>query len=232
METNDTTIRVLIADDQILFADNLKLMLETLAQNITVIGIAYDGGEAVGMVDSLEPDIILMDVRMPGMDGVQATKTIRLKHPDQKIIMLTTFDDDTYVEAALIHGAVGYLLKNIKPNDLIMAINAVATGSILLSPDLVVRLLKHSDAGQPSNDPETESMHSAIATMSNREKEILNLIAKGYSNKKIAETVFLSEPTVRNYISAIYAKLGSKDRLEVMSIARKNIGNNPPYLDS
>jgi len=229
LDQEDAIIRILIADDQILFADNLKLMLETLTNDIKVIGIAYNGVQAIEMVDALGPDIVLMDVRMPQLDGVKATKAIREQHPDQKIMMLTTFIDDSYVESALNFGAAGYLLKNIKPKDLIQAIHAIACGSVLLSPALVVRLL-HRDTtpGETGDDSETEAIREVINRMGNREKEILKLIAKGYNNRRIAETLFISDPTVRNYISAIYAKLGSKDRLEVISIARKNIGLENP----
>lgn len=206
-----------------LFAENLKLMLETLAEDIKVVGIAYDGEQATGMVDILKPDLILMDVRMPILDGVKATKRIKQKYPEQKIVMLTTFVDDTYVESALNYGADGYLLKNIKPNELIDAINAVHSGSVLLSPDLVSLILRKSDVEEDYYDSDAENLRMVVKKMSSREKEILSLIAKGYNNHNIAEALFLSEPTVRNYISRIYAKIGSKDRLEVMAIAKTRI---------
>lgn len=226
LEQADVAIRILIADDQVLFADNLKLMLETLTNDLQVVGIAYNGAQAIELVDSLIPDIVLMDVRMPHTDGVQATRIIKRSYPEQKIIMLTTFIDDSYVESALNHGAEGYLLKNIRPEQLISAIRAVHGGSVLLSPALVSRLMHKQDEDSPV-DPESASIRETIAKMGNREKEILGLIAQGYTNKKIAEKLFISDPTVRNYISAIYAKLGSKDRLEVMTLARKNIKHTP-----
>jgi DNA-binding NarL/FixJ family response regulator len=198
-------------------------MLETLAEDIKVVGIAYDGEQATGMVDILKPDLILMDVRMPILDGVKATKRIKQKYPEQKIVMLTTFVDDTYVESALNYGADGYLLKNIKPNELIDAINAVHSGSVLLSPDLVSLILRKSDVEEDYYDSDAENLRMVVKKMSSREKEILSLIAKGYNNHNIAEALFLSEPTVRNYISRIYAKIGSKDRLEVMAIAKTRI---------
>jgi len=195
-------------------------MLETLTEDITVVGIAYNGEQALNMVDALNPDLILMDVRMPILDGVKATRLIKDKNPEQKIVMLTTFVDDTYVESALNFGAAGYLLKNIKPNELIDAINAIHSGSVLLSPDLVSLLLKKGDIEEDSSDWDTENLSMIIEKMSVREKEILSLIAKGYNNRTIADALFLSEPTIRNYISRIYAKIGSKNRLEVMSIAK------------
>jgi len=218
----------LIADDQVLFAENLKLMLETLAEDIVVVGIAYDGAEAITLVDSLHPDLVLMDVRMPHVDGVKATQLIRERYPEQKIVMLTTFIDDTYVESALNHGAAGYLLKNIKPNELIDAIFAVHSGSVLLSPDLVSLLLRKSESEEGHDDQDSEALGDLVRKMNMREKEILGLIAKGYNNRSIADTLFLSEPTVRNYISRIYAKIGSKDRLEVMAIAKSRTWDDLP----
>lgn len=222
MDSTPAGIRILIADDQVLFADNLKLMLETLTQDLHVVGIAYDGTQAIELVKKLDPDITLMDVRMPQTDGVEATRVIKEAYPENKIIMLTTFIDDSYVEAALQYGAEGYLLKNIKPAQLISAIRAVHGGSVLLSPTLVSRILHKEEDGEPVN-PEVKSIREIINKMGNREKEILGLIAQGYNNKRIAETLFISDPTVRNYISAIYAKVGSNDRLEVMSLVRKSI---------
>lgn len=221
MDTDsDAIIRILIADDQVLFAENLKLMLETVSHDLKVVGIAYNGEQAIELVDSLQPDLVLMDVRMPNTDGVEATRIIKESRPNQRIIMLTTFIDDSYVEAALNFGAEGYLLKNIRPEQLISAIRAVNAGSVLLSPMLVSRLMLKEEE---EIDPEIASTQAVIAKMSNREKEILSLIAEGYSNRRIADELFISDPTVRNYISGIYAKLGSKDRLEVISLARKSI---------
>jgi len=215
-----TAIRVLIADDQILFADNLKLMLETLTEDIRVAGIAYNGRQAVDMVDALAPDIVLMDVRMPELDGVQATQAIHARHPEQKIVMLTTFIDDTYVQDALFYGAYGYLVKNIRPDDLIASLRAVHRGSVLFSPDLLSSLARNIDA-RATEDAKDREAREIVKRLGNREKEVLRLVARGYSNKRIAEALFLSEPTVRNYISSIYAKVGTKDRLEVISIAQK-----------
>jgi len=221
VEQTEKPIRILIADDQVLFADNLKLMLETVTSDIQVVGIAYNGTQAIDKVSELSPNIVLMDVRMPHTDGVKATKIIKEMHPEQKIIMLTTFIDDSYVESALNYGAEGYLLKNIRPEQLISAIRAVDNGSVLLSPLLVAHLMHKTD--DEAVDAETKSIRETIAKMGNREKEILGLIAQGYSNRKIAEKLFISDPTVRNYISSIYAKLGSNDRLEIISLVRKNV---------
>ncbi|MDR1399857.1 MAG: response regulator transcription factor [Treponema sp.] len=216
----ESFIKILLADDQQLFSENLKLMLETLAEDIRISGIAANGREAVDMAESQQPDIILMDVSMPEMDGVEATKILHQKHPGIKIVILTTFPDDTYVQEALQYGAYGYILKNIRSEDLIASIRAISCGAVLLSPAILEKLLCWNTAKQDSVQ-ENNAYQEIVKRLGNREKEILKLIAKGFSNKKIADTLFISEPTVRNYISSIYAKVGTKDRLEVMSIAQK-----------
>jgi DNA-binding NarL/FixJ family response regulator len=218
-------IRILLVDDQQLFSDNLKLMLETLTEDIRVVGIATDGEMAVSMAEDVAPDLILMDVRMPGMDGVQATKIIHQDHPDIKIVMLTTFLDDTYVEDALQYGAYGYILKSIRSEDLIASLRAISRGSVLFSPAILQKLIPRIDPKLAVDEHEESDhdneYHEIISHLGNREKDILKLVAKGYNNKKIADTLFISEPTVRNYISSIYAKVGSKDRLQVISIAQR-----------
>lgn len=221
MEIEDAEkIRVLLVDDQRLFSENLKLMLETLASDITVVGIASNGREAIDMVPALAPTLVLMDVRMPVLDGVQATKSLHKSHPNLKIVMLTTFLDDTYVQEALNYGAYGYILKNIRPNDLIASLRAISRGAVLFSPDILSRLIPKIDAEPSAEDPDKE-LHEIVKKLGNREKEILRLVAKGFNNKHIAETLFIAEPTVRNYISSIYAKMGSKNRYEIISIAQK-----------
>lgn len=223
-------IRILIVDDQQLFSENLKLALETLAPDIEVIGIANNGQEAIDRVIITMPDLVLMDVRMPVLDGVQATKTLHAQYPELKIVMLTTFLDDTYVQEALAYGAYGYLLKNIRPDDLVASLRAVSRGSVLFSPDILSRIIPKLESHQADSEADKE-YHSFYNKLGRREKEILQLVAKGFSNKKIAETLFISEPTVRNYISSIYAKFGSKDRLELISVAQKaNIGKDEQDL--
>jgi DNA-binding NarL/FixJ family response regulator len=216
-------IRIVLVDDQQLFSDNLKLMLETLAEDITVAGIACNGLEAVEAAKRINPDLILMDVRMPGMDGVEATNIIHRQFPDIKIVMLTSFLDDNYVEEALRYGAYGYILKTIRSEDLIASIRAIFRGSVLFSPELLKKLIPRMDSKTNREDPDGagSEYREIISHLGNREKDILKLVARGYNNKKISDTLFISEPTVRNYISSIYAKVGSKDRLQVMSIAQK-----------
>ncbi len=212
-------ISILIADDQLLFAENLKIMLETLTDDIRVAGIAADGVQAVEMAEALNPDIILMDIRMPNMNGVDATKAILRKNKSQKIVIMTTFQEEDYVTATLNHGAIGYLLKNMKSSDLITALRAVNNGSVLISPQVISQLLRHAD--EEMDEAEAARCRSLYESFSNREKEVLHMMASGYSNRRIAQTLFLSEPTVRNYISSIYAKLGTNDRMEVIASAKK-----------
>jgi len=216
-------IKVLICDDQILFADNLKIMLETLADDIRVIGISYDGESVVESAYSLKPDIILMDVRMPGVDGVEAVKRIKQHIPNQKIIMLTTFVEDLYIQHALNEGVIGYIVKNIRPEELIDCIRLANKGSLFVSSQLISKFLNTCEKGSDNQDEGTERIRQVYESLGPRQKEILELMSKGYNNKKIAEALFISEPTVRNYISGIYAALGSNDRLEIITMAQKVI---------
>jgi DNA-binding NarL/FixJ family response regulator len=216
----ENPIRILLADDQSLFSENLKLMIETMTHDMRIVGIASNGEEAVSLTEQLKPDLVLMDVRMPVMDGVNAVKIIHQKIPELKIVMLTTFLDDAYVEESIHYGAYGYIIKNINPEDLVASLRAIHRGAVLFSPDILSKLATHMN--QNFVDIEDMNEYQAIIDhLGQREKDILKLVAAGLNNKKIADVLFLSEFTVRNYISSIYAKIGSKDRLEVMSIARK-----------
>ena len=217
---NKERINLLLVDDQQLFSENLKLMLETLSEDIRVIGIADNGKEAVSMAETQQPDIILMDVSMPVMDGVEATKIIHEKYPEIKIVILTTFPDDSYVKDALHYGAYGYILKNMCSEDLISSIRAISRGAALFSPAILEKLV-HKEDIKPGRSHESIEYKEILNRLGNREKEILKLVAKGYSNNEIADSLFISEPTVRNYISSIYAKVGTKDRLQVMSFGQK-----------
>jgi DNA-binding NarL/FixJ family response regulator len=206
--------RILLADDQILFVESLKSVLEERAQDFDVVGIAHDGEEAVSLAATLAPDVILMDVRMPRMDGVQAARRIHELHPAARIVMLTTFDDDDYVEVALKFGAIGYLLKNIPPNELIRALRSVRSGVTQISPEILEKLLSRRDqakAAHPGHLPPGE-------TLTNREREILDLIADAYENHQIATRLGISEQTVKNYVHSLYEKLGVSNRIQLMKI--------------
>lgn len=205
-------IRVVIADDQTLFAEGLKTILESRAPDIQVVGIARDGNEAVELTRRLSPDIVLMDVRMPGMDGVDATKKIHEAQPDVHILVLTTFDDDEYVKHSLAYGAIGYLLKNRPPAELIDSIHAVQNGILQIDPGVAKTLIHH--VREPSvND---DDILKSLTSLTHRDRDVLELLIQAYDNRQIAETMSIAEQTVRNYISGIYSKPGIVNRIEIM----------------
>jgi len=220
------SINVLLVDDQVLFAESLKTVLETRAKDINIVGVAYDGLQALKFVEKEHPDIVLMDVRMPNMDGVETTRILIEKYPEIQIVMLTTFDDDEYVHEALHHGAAGYLLKDIPPYELITAVRAVKEGSVLISPVIAKKLVDQSfniDHKISAEDESPNTNSNWIETLSKREKEVLHLIAQGYDNREIAESLFIAEQTVKNHVSVIYSKLGASNRMQAMKMA--NIEN-------
>ena len=214
-------IRTVLVDDQILFVENLKIVLEHRSEDIKVVGIARDGKEAIELVKEKQPDIVLMDVRMPEMDGVEATRILKDSFPDIKIMMLTTFKDDEYVITALKYGASGYLLKNIPPSELIAALRLANEGTMLISPSVAEAFIK---SGQNQNADRTtpfidnKDILSLYNTLSTREKEVLKLIVKALDNRQIAEKLFLSEQTIKNYIYVIYSKLDIHDRVHAMKL--------------
>ena len=215
------TITVLLVDDQKLFVDNLKTVLDLAGEDIEVVGIAYDGEQAVRMVGQLKPRIVLMDVRMPVMDGVEATRIIHRKSPDITIIMLTTFDNDDYVHDALKNGAHGYLLKSIPPAELLACIRATGAGKVLVSPEVATRMVgwKAGTAAPSIEHPADRQQLSVILeSFSPREREVIEHIAMAYSNREIAEKMFISEQTVKNYISRIYARLGVSRRSQLVKL--------------
>ncbi len=217
-------IRVLLVDDQILFVESLKTVLETLVKDIEVVGIAHDGWEAINRAEDKRPQIILMDVRMPGMDGVEATRIIHGRFPEIHIIMLTTFDDDVYVEQALYHGAEGYLLKDSLPAELIASIRAIAHGAYLIAPGVAKKLIDRVyETAEITADYEEggKDLPYWFLSLSKREKEVLSLIVRGFSNQEMSEKLFLARQTVKNYVSTIYSKLCAKDRTEIKQMVAK-----------
>ncbi|MCR5764145.1 MAG: response regulator transcription factor [Treponema sp.] len=206
-------IKVLIADDQQLIRESLKLYLENEGE-FTVTGIVADGQEVLGSVSENTPDIILMDIRMPVLDGVECTKLVKQKHPDIKIIILTTFDDDEYVYNALKYGASGYLLKGIALDQLSSAIKTVYGGQAMINPDIASKVLqlfyKMANEGNALIESSKE-----IESLTETEWKIVRAVSKGLSNKEIAGSLFLSEGTVRNYISTILDKLELRDRTQL-----------------
>ena len=212
------TIKVLLVDDQILFIESLKTVIETLTEDILIINIAHNGTEAIKMVKKELPDIILLDVRMPVMDGVETVKVIHKRYPGIKIMMLTTFDDDDYVHKALEYGAAGYMLKDVPPADLINSIRALNNGTIQMSPQIMVKLMDHT--GSESSFPDTRKASREVEKLSKREQEILLLVSKNMDNSEIAEKIFIAEQTVKNHISSIYSKLEIHDRTAAIKLAK------------
>lgn len=208
-------IKLLLVDDQTLFVESLKTVLKTRAKDMTVIGVANDGPAALAMVAVEQPDIILMDVRMPGMNGVETTRQIKEKYPLIKVLMLTTFDDDDYVVEALKLGAVGYLLKDMPPAELIKAIREVHEGGVLISPKVAAKIVDKLVNPVKGRSPNSEQ-NSLANELSNREKEVLRLLAQGLDNKEIAARLFIAEQTVKNHVSVIYSKLGVHDRVQAL----------------
>ncbi|MBT3274487.1 MAG: response regulator transcription factor [Spirochaetales bacterium] len=202
-------IKVFLVDDQVLFINSLKTVLETKDDEIKVIGVCYNGQDAVSFCKTNTPDLILMDVKMPGIDGVEATRLIIENQPEVKIIMLTTFDEDEYVKNALKVGARGYLLKDMLPDDLIYAIKNVNKGLMYISPAFLFQESKKEDGGEKP---------SWYANLNEKEIEILALITQGYDNNEISEKVNLAKQTVKNYVSSIYEIIDVRDRMQAMRL--------------
>ena len=208
-------IRVLVVDDQELVRLGFCVILDA-ADGITVVGEAANGEAAVSQVAEHEPDVVLMDIRMPGMDGLEATRRIT-GGPDAapKVVMLTTFDLDDYVYEALRAGASGFLLKDSPRHDLIAAVRAAAAGDALLAPSVTRRLIEQF-ARRP---PETSPSPSQLASLTGREREVLERLARGGSNTEIAAALFVSEATVKTHVGNLLAKLGLRDRVQAVILA-------------
>jgi len=207
-------IRVLVVDDQELVRAGFCVILGA-ADGIEVIGDAADGEQAVALAEALTPDVVLMDIRMPGMDGLAATRLITAGQPAPKVVMLTTFDLDDYVYEALRAGASGFLLKDSPRADLIAAVRAAAAGDALLAPSVTRRLIE-AFARRP---PEAAPSPSRLASVTAREKDVLLLLARGRSNAEIAVTLFVSEATVKTHVASLLAKLGLRDRVQAVILA-------------
>lgn len=207
-------IRIMIADDQRLMREGLKTILE-LENDIQVIGLAENGRDLLDIIEIDIPDVILLDIRMPVMDGVECTKQIKQKCLDIKVLILTTFDDDDYIIEALSNGADGYLLKDLSAEKLISSIRDLYHGNAILQPEIAAKLVSHITRPQKKGSQELDSRDE----LTDREKEVLTLVARGMGNREIANALFISEGTVKNYISSIYNKLQISDRAKAVLYA-------------
>ncbi len=206
------TIRVLICDDQAIVREGLEMILSA-DKEIEVVGLAEDGYQAVQSVAATKPDVVLMDLKMPGMNGVRATDEIRKKHPQVRVLVLTTFGEDEWVVDAIRSGASGYLLKGTPRQELVAAVKGTFAGKSYIDPAVGGKVLSEMAKSGLSEK-------STIAKdLSERELDVLGLLAKGFSNAEIAEELHLTRGTVRNYISAILAKLGVSDRTQAAILA-------------
>jgi DNA-binding NarL/FixJ family response regulator len=207
-------IRVLIADDQALVRAGFRVLVDS-APDLTVVGEAADGNEAVALARSSHADVVLMDIRMPGMDGLAATRALATDADGPRVIILTTFDIDEYVFEALRSGASGFLLKDTEPEDLLQAVRVVADGDALLAPSVTRRLIEEF-ATRP--DPH-RTPPDALEVLTEREREVLGLVARGLSNHEIAAELVISPATAKTHVSRVMMKLGARDRAQLVVIS-------------
>ncbi len=211
------TIRILLVDDQALFREGLLTLL-SIHDDLEVVGEASNGQEAVTAVEKLAPDVVLMDLRMPVLNGVAATRQIAESAPNSRVIVLTTFDDDEYVFDGLRAGAVGYLLKDVPSAKLVEAIRAAARGESFLQPSVAAKVVaefsRMSDLEANSDSATAVAQQDLVEPLSERELEILGVLATGASNREIASKLFIAEGTVKNHVTNILGKLGVRDRTQ------------------
>ena len=212
-------MKIVICDDQAIMRDGLEMLLN-LEKDIQVVGLAQDGAEAVEQVAQHQPDLVLMDLKMPGMNGIEATRQIRARYPAVKVLVLTTYDDDEWVFDAIRAGAAGYLLKDTPREEVLKAIRGTVGGKSFVDPAVAGKLLDQVADGQ------TQPATLITDKLTRREVDILHQLARGLNNAAIAEQLYLSEGTVRNYVSAIFTKLDVSDRTQAAVIAiRHGLGD-------
>jgi DNA-binding NarL/FixJ family response regulator len=217
-----SAIRILLVDDEPLLRLGFRLVLESQS-DMSVVGEAGEGAAALRQVAEHDPDVVLMDVRMPGMDGIDATRRIVRDHGRSRVLILTTFDLDEYAFAGLRAGASGFLLKNVPPEDLLSAIRAVASGDAVVAPSVTRRLLDTMAHRLP--DPRADAdadLDLRLARLTDREREVLLLLAQGLSNAEIAETLTVSEATVKTHVGRVLNKLDLRDRVQAVVFAYQN----------
>ena len=216
-------LRVVVADDQALVRGAFRVLVDS-APDLCVVGEAADGAEAVALVRELEPDVALMDIRMPVMDGLEATAAIAALGGTTRVLVLTTFDLDEYVFAALRAGASGFLLKDTPPVELLAGIRVVAAGEALLAPSVTRSLIREfvrqpRSGGGPGNGGGQGGEPAVLAALTEREREVLALVARGWSNQEIGEALFVTPATAKTHVSRLLMKLGARDRTQLVVIA-------------
>lgn len=215
-------IKVMITDDQRLMREGLKTILD-LEQDLTVVQLAENGRDALNKIADAQPDVMLMDIRMPVMDGVECTGIIKQQYPHVKVIILTTFDDDEFIIEALKKGAVGYLLKDLSSEKLVGAIRDAYNGNSIMQPEIAAKVIAHITGTVKESVPNNGTLEQKnTEELTSREKEVLQLVGKGMSNTEISKTLYISEGTVKNYISNLYAKLEVNDRSKLTLFAIEN----------
>ncbi|MGL4987549.1 MAG: response regulator [Treponemataceae bacterium] len=214
-------LKILLVDDQILFAESLGILLTTYASDLHIVGIVKNGKQACDFVKVDVPDIILMDVRMPIMNGIDASKKILTENPQVKIIMLSSYDEEELVRSALLSGVSGYLLKEISPTELILSIRALNSGIMQISPSIAQKLVQNIfiDQKKDVQGVDLNINFEWLKTLTKREREIFVLLATGHNNDTIASQLGLALQTVRNQVSLIYSKLEVKNRFEIIQLA-------------
>jgi DNA-binding NarL/FixJ family response regulator len=211
-------ISVLLADDQPLLRRGFRMILEA-EDGLTVAGEAGDGAEAIDLARRCKPDVVLMDIRMPGTDGIEATRQITVSEPGVRVLVLTTFDLDEYAFGALRAGASGFLLKDVRPGELVAAVRTVASGDAVVSPRVTRRLLEEYAQVLPVSAAQQASRYPQLAALTEREREVLAAVARGLSNTEIAASLYVSETTVKSHVGRILAKLGLRDRVQIVVLA-------------
>ncbi|MGW7412186.1 response regulator transcription factor [Streptomyces sp. NPDC054863] len=210
------TVRVLLADDQPLVRAGLRVLM-TDTPDLVVVGEAANGAEAVARTAADRPDVVVMDIRMPGTDGIEATRQITAAHPSVRVLMLTTFDDDAYVHGSLRAGASGFVVKDMALEEILAAIRVVAAGDALIAPGVTRRLLAEF-AARPAPGPPPAAL-KALGAITEREREVLTHVGRGLSNSEIAAALFISVATVKAHVARLFTKLGARDRVQLVIIA-------------
>ncbi|KPI03058.1 two component transcriptional regulator, LuxR family [Actinobacteria bacterium OK006] len=208
-------LRVVLADDQQLIRTALRMVIADI-EDVEVVGEAADGEEAVTRTEELRPDVVVMDIRMPGVDGIEATRRITTGAGESRVVVLTTFDDDDYVYGALRAGASGFLVKDMALDDIIGAIRVVAAGDALIAPSVTRRLIQDFTSARSS---EPARPRRDLTAITDREREVLTLVGTGLSNTEIAERLFISVATAKTYLTRLLSKLDARDRVQLVIIA-------------